>query len=72
MSATLFICGPKPPGCTAPSCNRPTATTCAFKLSGSKAGQPCGRALCDGHGKARLCPAHQRQVARELAKGNGA
>lgn len=56
------------------ACSEPVVGECEFRLTGSKAGQTCGRPVCAGHsrrksGEPRLCLAHVRVIAkRESAK----
>jgi hypothetical protein len=75
MPLTIFECGkPPPPGCSVPGCPHPSRSKCPFELSGKRAGHVCGQPLCHEHGHdgAGVCPPHQRQIDRALAKGSRA
>lgn len=64
----VFLCGGERQRCSEPSCREVARRTCGFLLQGAKAGQPCGRLLCERHFHPRpdvgagvdYCPAHQR------------
>ena len=45
----VFHCGGERTRCSEPNCRELARRACGFLLKGAKAGQPCGRALCETH-----------------------
>lgn len=62
---SIRICGRREPSaeCSEIGCRRTATGKCTEPLKGKRAGQTCGRALCDECGGPKtICPPHQRRA----------
>jgi hypothetical protein len=69
---TVFTCGAPRIDCETPGCHERAITACAFELGGRKAGQTCGRRMCEGcmvvFATRGMCAPHARLLAKRAEK----
>jgi hypothetical protein len=70
---TVFVCGKKDDKlkCSTLGCKNFSSTSCTYVLSGKRAGDVCGHALCTGCDSDGLCPPHKRLMDQRAAAGRG-